>query len=372
MPTASSTDSLIELHCIDQMQQVIRPLTPDWATHDAYWDVSTGLVTTMDMLVEGQHFRRDTHTPFDIGWKAIAVNLSDLAATLATPLWVTVALGLPTAVACDSDWVGECYQGMQACLDAYGGAIIGGDTVASPVLTLAVTAVGKVSVPVVGRRTGATPGDWVIATGAFGHSAAGFQCLEALCRASANADTVAGLPEPWAGYVQRHRQPVPQCHAAKVLRDWTILEQETPLGDSPREICMMDASDGLADVVLRLAQLNAVDVVLNAEALPEWLGLVLAADSTPIGWVLPVENSTEARHAWALDTLLYGGEDFELVACIPEPQAGILPEPLCAVGWRHIGVVNTATASRAVGGMVLPDGQRLLLDPEKRYQHFRR
>lgn len=133
------------------------------------------LVVTTDVLIDGVHFSDVTTSPEDAGWRAAAANLSDLAAMGATPLGITVGLGLPGKVRVS--WVERLYQGMTQCLQKYNISIVGGDVVRSPVTTLAITAFGQVNPDRIIRRSAAVVGDAIIVTGVHGASRAGLELL---------------------------------------------------------------------------------------------------------------------------------------------------------------------------------------------------
>ncbi|HAE05850.1 MAG TPA: thiamine-phosphate kinase, partial [Richelia sp.] len=124
------------------------------------------LVVTTDVLVDKVHFSKMTTSPFDVGWRGVAANLSDIAAMGASPLGITVGLGLPGDV--DISWVDDLYQGMTACLQAYNTPIVGGDLVRSSVIFLAITAFGQVCPTRIIRRNCARVGDAIIVTGQHG------------------------------------------------------------------------------------------------------------------------------------------------------------------------------------------------------------
>ena len=124
------------------------------------------LVVTSDTSIAGVHFPVET-APYDIGWKALAVNLSDLAAMGATPRWFTLALTLP---AMDADWLQGFAQGLHACATRYGVALIGGDTTRGA-LSITITAMGSVPVAKSLRRSGARLGDIVAVSGTLGDAA---------------------------------------------------------------------------------------------------------------------------------------------------------------------------------------------------------
>ncbi|HEY9847728.1 MAG TPA: thiamine-phosphate kinase, partial [Candidatus Caenarcaniphilales bacterium] len=133
------------------------------------------LVVTTDVLVDQVHFSDRTTTATDAGWRAAAVNLSDLAAMGAMPLGVTVGLALPGDLAVL--WVEQLYQGLAQCLRHYGTVIVGGDVCRSPTTTVAITAFGQVLPEQTIRRSVAQPGDAILVTGVHGASRAGLELL---------------------------------------------------------------------------------------------------------------------------------------------------------------------------------------------------
>ncbi|MEO0648694.1 MAG: AIR synthase related protein, partial [Cyanobacteria bacterium J06650_10] len=133
------------------------------------------LVVTTDMLTENVHFSGRTTPPYSVGWRAAAANLADIAAMGAAPLGVTVGLGLPGHT--PLSWVEELYRGMTGCLEAHGGAIVGGDLCRSMQRTISITALGEVLPAQTIRRSSASPGMTVIVTGPHGASRAGLALL---------------------------------------------------------------------------------------------------------------------------------------------------------------------------------------------------
>ncbi|HEY9662398.1 MAG TPA: thiamine-phosphate kinase, partial [Allocoleopsis sp.] len=133
------------------------------------------LVVTTDMLVDRVHFSDQTTSAPDVGWRAAAANLSDLAAMGATPLGITIGLGLPAELAVS--WVEGLYQGMVECLQQYGTPIVGGDICRSSVTTVSITAFGQVKPEQAIYRNQAKPGDAIVVTGLHGASRAGLELL---------------------------------------------------------------------------------------------------------------------------------------------------------------------------------------------------
>jgi thiamine-monophosphate kinase len=245
------------------------------------------LVVTTDMLVDGVHFSDRTTSPADVGWRAAAANLSDLAAMGATPVAITVALGLPgdTPV----DWVEELYCGMTQCLGKHRTEIVGGDICRSPVRTLAIAAFGQVEPQRTIRRDGAKPGNAIVVTGVHGASRAGLELLlhpefgQSLNDRERNSLILA------------HQRPQARLDVLPIL--WEIVDSSIPVAG-------MDSSDGLADAILQICRASGVGAKLDGTLLP-----------TPPAFsqIVSPERSIE----WTL----YGGEDFELVLCLPRELA---------------------------------------------------
>ena len=238
--------------------------------HDAA-QLADGLVVTQDALVENVHFRLDWASPRDVGYKAAAVNLSDLAASGATPEALFVTLGAPPET--PLSLVVELYEGLREA----GVDVRGGDTTEAGVLVLSVTAVGRS--PRVPGRAGARPGDLLVVTGPLGASAAGFHCL-------AN-----GIDDPLA-----------HAHLRPPLR----MEEGRQLARTAS--AMLDVSDGLAPDAGHLAARSGCALAIELERVPV------------AGGVAEIAARVE-RDLWEL--VCGFGEDYELLAALPgEAAAG--------------------------------------------------
>ncbi len=271
------------------------------------------LVVTTDMLVDGVHFSDRTTSPQDVGWRAAAANLSDLAAMGASPLGITVGLGITGDT--DVSWVEQVYQGMSECLGKYNTPIVGGDVVRSPVVTLSITAFGEVTPNRIIRRNAAQPRYAIVVTGVHGSSRAGLELLlhPELGNISESDRHI---------LIQAHQRPKPRLDVLPIL--WDILDNyQLPITNYPLPIAGMDSSDGLADAILQICRASGVGARVERNDIP-------LSDSL-LNFV-----SAEQAFNWAL----YGGEDFELVLCLPSEIAGELVEKLD----KKAAIVGTTTA----------------------------
>ncbi|MBX2862796.1 MAG: thiamine-phosphate kinase [Leptolyngbyaceae cyanobacterium MAG.088] len=283
------------------------------------------LVVTTDVLVDGVHFAERTLSPNDLGWRAAAVNLSDLAAMGATPMGITVGLTLPPNT--PWLWVEALYQGLTDCLNQYGGEIIGGDLSKGNHLSLGITALGSVTGPQALYRNRAQSQQALVTTGVHGASRAGLALL-------LGELALAGpLAQSW---IQAHQRPIPRFDAIAILQ-------------ARDNIAAMDTSDGLADAVIQICRQSQVGATLLRSQLPVPPGLIDAVGRPT------AENWT-----------LYGGEDFELVLSLPPNLAKAFVQQL--PGSQIIGQTTADSDICLIDDV--EQGPDIQLEQGQGYQHF--
>lgn len=268
------------------------------------------LLATTDLLLEDVHFRRRWAEPADIGWKALAVNLSDIASMGGRPRWALVALACPAGTPVED--IEAFYDGALALARRHDVAVVGGDTSASPAGWLVnVTLLGDVfGAPRL--RSDARPGDVVAVTGSLGRSAAGLAVLE---RGTAPGGVAAAdLAEVSAA----HLRPEPRVAAGA----W--------LGGAPGVRAMMDISDGIGLDLPRLVGASGVGARVDVDRLP------IDAPTRAVAAALGAEATT-----WATG----GGEDYELLLTCEAGAFEILQRGLAATTGARLTPIGEITAA---------------------------
>jgi thiamine-monophosphate kinase len=236
-----------------------------WRAGDQY------VIATTDTMVEGVHFLADAASWADIGWKALAVNVSDIGAMGGQPLFALVTLALPPDTGVEA--MDALYRGLNGCAAEYGVAIAGGDIVSAPQVSVTVALIGRAQVaggePLLLLRSGAKPGDAIAVSGTLGASAAGLRRLRE-----------GGQPSD--RFVRAHMRPSPPLS----------LGQEAARGGLR---CGIDVSDGLVQDIGHICEMSG-------------LGALVRADSVPTS-----PDLTSAYPQDALRLACTGGEDYELV-----------------------------------------------------------
>jgi thiamine-monophosphate kinase len=282
------------------------------------------LVVTTDVLIDGVHFSDRTTSPKDVGWRSVAANLSDIAAMGAKPLGITVGLALPPDTSLD--WVTRLYEGMTDCLKQYQTVIVGGDLCRSSVISVSITALGSVLPNRIISRFLAKAGDAIVITGCHGLSRAGLELLlHSEKRQNLDINSKNSL-------IQAHQRPKPRLDVLDLL--WNLTDSS---------IAGMDSSDGLADAIVQICRCSQVGAKIEQNAIP-------------LNSALRNFVSDEQAIEWAL----YGGEDFELVLCLPLEIAEVFVETI-GQDAAIIGHITTETEVKL---------NERLLNLAQGYQHF--
>ncbi|WP_318375163.1 thiamine-phosphate kinase [Enterobacter sp.] len=281
------------------------------------------LAISTDTLVSGNHFLPDI-SPVDLAHKALASNLSDLAAMGADPAWLTLAITLPDV---DEAWLEAFSDSLFEQINYYDMQLIGGDTTRGP-LSMTLGIYGYVPAGRALKRSGAKPGDWIYVTGTPGDSAAGLAILQDRLHVDNEQDA------QWL--VKRHLRPTPRILHGQALRDLAS--------------AAIDLSDGLSSDLGHIVKASDC-------------GAMLDMDAMPFSEAMRRHVEPEQALRWALA----GGEDYELCFTVPERNRGALD---VAIG--HLGVPFTCIGQMSAdveGIQFSRDGKPVSFDL-KGYDHF--
>ncbi|WP_145551647.1 thiamine-phosphate kinase [Yersinia intermedia] len=281
------------------------------------------LAISTDTLVSGVHFLPDID-PADLGYKCLAVNLSDLAAMGADPAWLSLAITLPSI---NEDWLQAFSDSLFDQLNYYGMQLIGGDTTRGP-LSLTLTIQGLVPEGRALTRAGARIGDWIYVTGTLGDSAAGLAILQNVLRVDNETDRTA--------LIHRHLRPQPRVLQGQALRD---------LASSA-----IDISDGLISDLQHILKASNCGARIELDALPYSDALTRQVDA-------------EQALRWALS----GGEDYELCFTVPEINRGALDVALSNTGASYTCIGQVGPQSEGV--KFFREGKAIQLD-FRGFDHF--
>jgi thiamine-monophosphate kinase len=331
MPSLKSENRLIQLlrNRYGATARFVKKGIGDDAAVIRATDAGEFFLITTDMLLEGIDFRLEWTTPFQLGSKAIAVNVSDLAAMGARPLFFVVSLAVSTAIS--ERWILDFYDGLTDPGSSMNAKLIGGDLSRSDNgIMVSITAFGRSSGRKILYRSGGCPGDSLYVTDTLGRSAAGLKLLRdgkrhRLSRFEREA-------------MEAHLTPKPRCETGAWLAQCGMVH------------CMMDLSDGLSTDLPRLCGESRVGAEIRISNIPVF---------------------QEAR-LWGCDPVelaLHGGEDYELLFAVPESK-GTLLEKLYPSRFPRLTQIGRMTPDAGKIWVIESDKKRRpLLD--RGYDHFR-
>lgn len=261
---------------------------------------------SIDSQIENIHFQRHYTPPRMLGHKALAVNLSDIAAMGGTPRFALLSLSLPKDT--EPSLVEELLAGMLALADQHATTLVGGDITASlSGLTLTLTIIGECAAGRALRRAGARPGDWIFVTGRLGLAAIGLRLLQHGYRFT--PELPAHLQQP----ILAHLQPTPRLDVGRALAERQLAT------------ALIDISDGLSTDLHHICQASGVGAVIHAADLPL------------------VKELPQEAHLTALDAALNGGEDYELLFTVAPEDVGQIESLRAQLGDLPITMIGEIT-----------------------------
>lgn len=287
------------------------------------------LVMSTDTMVEGTHFLRSTITFHNLGYKSLAVSLSDVAAMGGTPLYALVSLTVNDDVSVTE--LEDVYRGFSEATERFGCHVIGGDIVHTDGPTVVTTTVfGECARPIL--RSGAKAGDILFVTGKLGGSSAGFEAQQGMSHISPSSEVALAM-----------------CHQHPEPRIW--------VGQSCAEVgvhSLNDISDGLASELNEIAQASDVRCVVDESSIPVWPEVV--------EWAKSLQKNP-------IDYALYGGEDYELVGSASRQSYAKL---LTSANMLRVPIATIGEVTSGDGVVLRTRNGRLEVLEAKGYNHFRR
>lgn len=287
-------------------------------------------VVCVDTMVEGIHFLKNLSSPQDIGYKALAVNISDIAAMGAIPLYYLVSIAIPSTWT-ENELI-QIYEGMEELSSTYRMDLIGGDTVStSDKLVITVTVIGEAESHVQTLRNQAEDGDIVFVTGTIGDSSAGLSIL------LEEIDTI--HPDFKRYLINRHKRPAAQVEAGRIIAE---------LGRA----ALNDISDGLASELNELVEASKLGMNINEEHIP------ISKELRSLQNVFDINK-------W----ILYGGEDFELVGTTSQREWDKLKQ---ACAEKNITITKIGVVTNQHHKVLLKNSNNQTIELKKSgYNHFK-
>jgi thiamine-monophosphate kinase len=283
---------------------------------------SASVVAAVDLLIEGRHFRRDWSSAYDVGVKAAARSLADIAAMGAVNTALLVALAAPGTL--PARWATDLASGLAQEATRAGAGIVGGDTASADSVVLSVTALGDLAGRRPVLRSGAKPGDLIAVAGPLGRSAAGLALLTAGAAPDSTVPAAGrDLPQALVELVSAHQRPAPPYDAG-------------PEAARFGATAMIDVSDGLLADLGHIAAASGVQVDVSSQPLAAGAALLEAAASRSVAASPAAASAAGTPAEMALNWVLTGGEDHSLVAAFP-------PGTVLPGRWQLIGEVRPGT-----------------------------
>ncbi len=257
---------------INLINKIKNTLKSQYIGDDCAYLKDLGIVISQDSLVEDIHFNKHMMSPYQIGYKSIMVNLSDIAASGAKPAYLTVALSLPKEI--KDDAVIDFYEGAKYALENLDVEIVGGDITGSDKLYISISVIGKTLNRKISSRSHAKIGHKIITSGVHGSSAAGLRILQ-------------NDLEPDKDLIKAHLMPVAQIDFAKQISE-----------QIQEDYAMMDTSDGLFDALFKIGSASECTMSVDFER-------------------ILYDPKIKEYFSDYKDLILFGGEDYQIVATVP-------------------------------------------------------
>lgn len=257
---------------INLINKIKNTLKSQYIGDDCAYLKDLGIVISQDSLVEDIHFSKHMMSPYQIGYKSVMVNLSDIAASGAKPAYLTVALSLPKEI--KDDAVIDFYEGAKYALENLDVEIVGGDITGSDKLYISISVIGKTLNRKISSRSHAKIGHKIITSGVHGSSAAGLRILQ-------------NDLEPDKDLIKAHLMPVAQIDFAKQISE-----------QIQEDYAMMDTSDGLFDALFKIGSASECTMSVDFER-------------------ILYDPKIKEYFSDYKDLILFGGEDYQIVATVP-------------------------------------------------------
>ena len=257
---------------INLIKKIKNTLKSQYIGDDCAYLKDLGIVISQDSLVEDIHFNKHMMSPYQIGYKSVMVNLSDIAASGAKPAYLTVALSLPKEI--KDDAIVDFYEGAKYALENLDVEIVGGDITGSDKLYISISVIGKTLNRKISSRSHAKIGHKIITSGVHGSSAAGLRILQ-------------NDLEPDKDLIKAHLMPVAQIDFAKQISE-----------QIQEDYAMMDTSDGLFDALFKIGSASECTMSVDFER-------------------ILYDPKIKEYFSDYKDLILFGGEDYQIVATVP-------------------------------------------------------